>query len=344
MEEVDFLKQHAFQTINVKMEDLIGLPVMNYQTIYNYKGSMTTPGCEQQINWYVVETPFMISVEQLEFFDTTYLKNSSYPLTGNARELQPVYDRKVIKMCNVHTQVESAVLPGRAGTHPALVLGFGVLALYVLLFISKWYLFKEYYKGHNTSIMTMHPMISIFMIPPEQHFAKQARYTLFVTTILTQFAINAVLFDEHIVKYMLSSIFKHAWYSIFLAVPINYILGGLAYLIYNSSGSANDATTCSPKALKRIFFGLAWVFIALDLMIIMQETNDLTEEYNILLIAGSLFGLVMDTFVVEFVIIMLVSYFGFLVCLCKFRGYYFELKTNKIQDKYVELGDVGLSL
>ncbi|KAH0606047.1 uncharacterized protein H6S33_004504 [Morchella sextelata] len=33
-------------------------------TVYNYKGSLTTPPCTEEINWFVVEEPLAVSIEQ----------------------------------------------------------------------------------------------------------------------------------------------------------------------------------------------------------------------------------------------------------------------------------------
>lgn len=61
-------------------------------THYVYKGGLTTPGCDQVVNWVVMERPVAIGQTLLhEIMRTTY---DVYP-NGNARFVQPVNSRTV---------------------------------------------------------------------------------------------------------------------------------------------------------------------------------------------------------------------------------------------------------
>lgn len=55
---------------------------------YRYEGSLTTPGCDGGVTFYVLKTPVLFSAEQLAQFERRYP-------SPNARNIQDTYDRKV---------------------------------------------------------------------------------------------------------------------------------------------------------------------------------------------------------------------------------------------------------
>ncbi|XP_053135028.1 carbonic anhydrase 15-like isoform X2 [Hemicordylus capensis] len=66
---------------------------------YRYKGSFTTPGCEEVVTWTVFEEQIPISKSQLSaFVNTIYFKTAGttpLKMTSNFRPLQPLNSRKV---------------------------------------------------------------------------------------------------------------------------------------------------------------------------------------------------------------------------------------------------------
>ena len=63
--------------------------------IYNYPGSLTTPGCGENADWWVVESPITITSAD---FDRLQKDLVEYPITDNgknARPVQPLNDRIV---------------------------------------------------------------------------------------------------------------------------------------------------------------------------------------------------------------------------------------------------------
>ncbi|XP_053224926.1 carbonic anhydrase 15-like isoform X1 [Podarcis raffonei] len=66
---------------------------------YRYKGSLTTPNCEEVVQWTVFEENIPISKPQLNaFVNTLYYKSAgttSLKMTNNFRPLQPLHGRKV---------------------------------------------------------------------------------------------------------------------------------------------------------------------------------------------------------------------------------------------------------
>jgi carbonic anhydrase len=62
---------------------------------YRYPGSLTTPGCDQGIQWVLLAEPVEMSAAQIATFQELFLGNDRFPV-GNARPLQPGNDREVV--------------------------------------------------------------------------------------------------------------------------------------------------------------------------------------------------------------------------------------------------------
>ena len=58
----------TFKTDEIQMSDLIPYNIKNY---YNYQGSLTTPNCDEVVEWFVIDKPVIgISEEQLLEFQS----------------------------------------------------------------------------------------------------------------------------------------------------------------------------------------------------------------------------------------------------------------------------------
>ena len=55
---------------------------------YTYAGSLTTPPCSEQVTWYVLKTPVLVSADQIARFGRIY--------PNNARPIQPFNDRDIM--------------------------------------------------------------------------------------------------------------------------------------------------------------------------------------------------------------------------------------------------------
>jgi carbonic anhydrase len=55
--------------------------------LYHYQGSLTTPPCSEEVQWYVRRTPTQLSREQIDAFTAIY--------NGNNRPVQPLGDRRL---------------------------------------------------------------------------------------------------------------------------------------------------------------------------------------------------------------------------------------------------------
>ena len=73
---------------------------------YYYKGSFTTPKCDEIVNWFVFRNPIDMSLEQKTFIDSYFKDNESFAnFSGNNRKTQDLNGRVVgtgsIKQCSV---------------------------------------------------------------------------------------------------------------------------------------------------------------------------------------------------------------------------------------------------
>ena len=64
---------------------------------YYYEGSLTTPGCNEIVNWFVVDAPIQVSTKQMVKFQNAWAKNISFAGgNGNNREVMPLNGREVM--------------------------------------------------------------------------------------------------------------------------------------------------------------------------------------------------------------------------------------------------------
>ena len=66
---------------------------LNTGNFYNYEGSLTTPNCNEIVNWVIVQEPQLASEEQLAAFERAF-QGENYK-NGNARDLQKVNGRTI---------------------------------------------------------------------------------------------------------------------------------------------------------------------------------------------------------------------------------------------------------
>lgn len=78
-------KERELDRVKVDVRDLLPTD----RRYYTFAGSLTTPPCSEDVTWYVLQAPTLISKAQIEKFATIY------PL--NARPIQPLNDRVVLK-------------------------------------------------------------------------------------------------------------------------------------------------------------------------------------------------------------------------------------------------------
>jgi len=62
---------------------------------YRYPGSLTTPKCDEGVQWVVLAEPVEMSPAQIEKFRSVFFGTERYP-AGNARPVQPLEHRTVL--------------------------------------------------------------------------------------------------------------------------------------------------------------------------------------------------------------------------------------------------------
>lgn len=80
----DIGKEHTISEVKINASQLLPQDTAVY---YNYNGSLTTPPCSENVNWFILKTPIQASKSEIEKF-TSIFKN-------NARPVQPVHGRVV---------------------------------------------------------------------------------------------------------------------------------------------------------------------------------------------------------------------------------------------------------
>jgi len=85
----------GFVTVNQPLDftNLI-LPGLSQQ-VYTYKGSLTTPGCNEQVNWFVLKNPATVPASDLEAFRSIIQDSNGDILNENHRPTLALNGRKV---------------------------------------------------------------------------------------------------------------------------------------------------------------------------------------------------------------------------------------------------------
>ncbi|OXA57266.1 putative carbonic anhydrase 3 [Folsomia candida] len=70
------------------------IPMRHDATVYSYQGSLTTPPCNSQVNWYVFGEPVPIWSSDVSAFRGV-MDGRDAPLENNRRPVQPMSDRRI---------------------------------------------------------------------------------------------------------------------------------------------------------------------------------------------------------------------------------------------------------
>ena len=79
--------QATIDNIGGKANLNIAAMLPDSKTVYNFKGSLTTPPCSEGVNWHVLTTPVTANKEQIEALNKL--------MGDNARPVQPMNDRVI---------------------------------------------------------------------------------------------------------------------------------------------------------------------------------------------------------------------------------------------------------
>jgi len=81
---LDDVVNNVGASIKINPQDLLPEDVASY---YHYVGSLTTPPCSENVQWYLLKTPKTASKQQIEHFREFYVDNE--------RPVQELHDRRV---------------------------------------------------------------------------------------------------------------------------------------------------------------------------------------------------------------------------------------------------------
>lgn len=83
---------------NLNISNIMGKYVNTPLVYYTYKGSKTSPNCDQLVNWYVYANSLMISTNDLKKFTQYWADNLNFANgTGNNRKIQNLNGRTILQ-------------------------------------------------------------------------------------------------------------------------------------------------------------------------------------------------------------------------------------------------------
>ena len=78
------IKFDTFTSNSIQIDELLPFDIKNY---YNYQGSLTTPNCDEVVEWFIVDEPVIgISEEQLLDFQSIEAQNEM-PVSFRVKKL-----------------------------------------------------------------------------------------------------------------------------------------------------------------------------------------------------------------------------------------------------------------
>lgn len=88
------ISTHAAQNVTDMIKSVLPSPL----SYFSYLGSDTVPTCQENMIWYVVETPIEVSNAQVNIFKAMYSGNSTFANgAGNNRQVQSLNNRVIKK-------------------------------------------------------------------------------------------------------------------------------------------------------------------------------------------------------------------------------------------------------
>ena len=85
---------YMWEASQVLLQTILGR--VDKTKMFNYMGSLTTPGCSEVVEWVVINDPQNISPTQLQFFTSMWAGNSTFAGGfGNNRMVQAIGNRTI---------------------------------------------------------------------------------------------------------------------------------------------------------------------------------------------------------------------------------------------------------
>lgn len=81
------------------MKELLEPTLIKQPDFYHYKGSLTTPHCNEIVSWFVYKYPLDVSAETIKIFEAKWIENKTFSNGfGNGRPVQPLNGRPVYEI------------------------------------------------------------------------------------------------------------------------------------------------------------------------------------------------------------------------------------------------------
>ncbi|XP_077262128.1 LOW QUALITY PROTEIN: carbonic anhydrase [Temnothorax americanus] len=97
---------HSMARIRTKLIPLLFLPT-DHTTYYHYEGSLTTPGCQESVLWFVMTEKLKVSEAQMNVF--RHVESSNGTLKFNYRPVQNLGNRKVYHRLEGYNSASSKI-------------------------------------------------------------------------------------------------------------------------------------------------------------------------------------------------------------------------------------------
>ncbi|TDH71673.1 hypothetical protein CCR75_006998 [Bremia lactucae] len=95
LENVNSTQQTDAVVVQLESYSSLVLEASKGKGVYNYPGSLTTPGCDETADWWVVENPIQISAADFERLHKDLLEYEITNNGSNARPVQPLNQRTI---------------------------------------------------------------------------------------------------------------------------------------------------------------------------------------------------------------------------------------------------------
>lgn len=314
--------------VTLKPRHMIGKTFNNHTNVLLYKGSNTQPSCDEEVNWYVLESPLKVSENDLKFAKNTYFAGSSSGYnhqTGNARDLQAGNSRVIQKLCEV-TDLKDQPLHYNG----VLVIGILLIGTYIGLYFTygkrQERLEGEEHIFSGNNLWTLHPVYSIINIPSRDGYSRRSRISILFIEWLTQLSITSLWYSSYQFS-TYGDILTVSILSIICTIPIAFLLGLFFRRYYQrvreiSSKMHSDEVFIRSERLTFLAICLGVSFI--DFLVMYSLVDDLIGKLSRYAVYSFLFALVIQECVIEPFFIFLAGKLSIILPILKLRGYYFE--------------------
>ena len=132
---IDVIKYNSIsETEDFKIDTLRPTKLSKY---FRYSGSLTTPGCDEVVEWFVIDGPVLtLSEDQLIEFQT--LEDSKgYPILMNSRPIQEINDRLIRRsFYNANIFRNKLFIESASGYNSASYNNFSIINFILVLFLT----------------------------------------------------------------------------------------------------------------------------------------------------------------------------------------------------------------